>query len=103
MQQQPTDPVKVFVSKYLSKGPEQFYNSIIYHSLSGLSEDNKEYNPAIELLDYYEVFLKLYRREGNQVNLDLSILFRKASHKVYRVLLKKKLIETNLRFLNVVA
>lgn len=103
--------IKLFVNKYSSIGEDKFYKFLINYALSRTVElstkDNKSksskiHNPALELMDYYDMLLKLYRREGDNIYLDLSRQFRKAAHKIYRISLKKGLMEKNNKFLNIV-
>ena len=56
----------------------------------------------MELMEYYDMFLKLYRREGEAIYLELAKQFRRAGHKIYRIILKKGLTERNNKFLNIV-
>lgn len=97
---------KEFVSKYLTEGESKFYRYLLFDAINKLIHiESGTYNgisPEMELIKYYEQFITLYRREGEETYLDLSRIFRKAAHKIYRVLLKKKLIEKNLTFLNLV-
>ena len=98
-----------FVPKYLEAGEEKFYRFLLLYALnklifiSKLGKDSfKGKSPEMEFLDCYDQFIILYRREGEEVYLDLARVFRKAGHKVYRVMLKKKMTEKNNRFLNLV-
>lgn len=95
---------KLFINKYTSIGEEKFYKFLINYALNRIVDlsTTTGYNPAVELLEYHDMFYKLYRREGNKVHLDLSKQFRKAAHKIYRILLKKGLMGRNTKFLNVV-
>lgn len=91
----------IFVNKYSNLGEEKFYKFLITYSLNRLVDINKEnYNPALELLEYYDMFLKLYRKDGDDIYLDLAKQFRKAANRIYRIILKKGLIEKNNKFLN---
>jgi hypothetical protein len=98
---------KEFVPKYLAVGEQKFYNFLLTYALNKLiSIEKGSYtgeSPELEFLDYYERFMILYRREGEDVCLDLARVFRKAAHKIYRVLLKKNKTERNLKFLNLVS
>jgi hypothetical protein len=58
--------------------------------------------PDIELLELYDKFLLFYRRENEEVYFEIAKLCRRAAHKVYRALLRQKLVEKNLKFLNLV-
>lgn len=58
--------------------------------------------PNIEFLEYHDIFLFMYRREGDPTFLEMSRLFRKAAHKLYRVMLKMEMSPKNLKFLNLV-
>lgn len=103
---------KEFVPKYQMAGEEKFYRFLLLYALNKLifmgkagKDSFKGKSPEMEFLDYYDQFIILYRREGEEIYLDLARVFRKAGNKVYRVMLKKKMIEKNterLGFLNLV-
>ena len=90
---------KEFVPKYQAVGETKFYRFLLLYALNKLvymeKGSYKGQSPELELLDYYDRFLILYRREGERVYLDLGRVFRKAGHKIYRVMLKKKMTEKN--------
>jgi hypothetical protein len=95
-----------FVPKYKASGDEKFYKFLLMYALNKLvyieKGSYKGISPELELLDYHDQFLVLYRREGEQVYLDLAYVFRRAAHKVYRVLLKKKMTNKSNKFLQLV-
>lgn len=96
-----------FVVKYTSVGRERFYrfllSSAIFKMVSYLEHPEKvEKMPDIELLELYDKFLLFYRRENEEVYLEIAKLCRRAAHKVYRALLRQKLVEKNLKFLNLI-
>lgn len=97
---------KNFVPKYLATGERKFYRFLLLYALNKLiyieKGSFKGKSPELEFLDYYDQFIILYRREGEEVYLDLARVFRRAGHKVYRVMLKKKMTERNAKFLNLV-
>jgi hypothetical protein len=97
---------KEFVPKYLAVGEPKFYRFLLLYALNKLiyieKGSFKGKSPEMEFLDYHEQFMVLYRREGEDVYLDLARVLRKAAHKVYRVMLKKKMTEKNDLFLNLV-
>ncbi len=97
---------KEFVPKYLAAGEHKFYRLLLLYALNKLiyieKGSFKGKSPELEFLDVYDQFIILYRREGEEVYLDLARVFRKAAHKVYRVMIKKKMTEKNERFLNLV-
>lgn len=101
--QQSEDITQLFINKYSSVGEEKFYKFLITYALNRIIEtvDKKGYNPALELMDHYDMFLKLYRKEGITVYLDLAKQFRRAGHKIFRVMHKKGLAvkNTNHKFL----
>jgi hypothetical protein len=100
-----TDNIKkLFINKYAAVGEEKFYKFLITYALNRIVETTIKgnQNPAMELMEYYDMFLKLYRREGDEIYLDLARQFRKAGHKIYRIILKKGLTEKNAKFLNIV-
>jgi hypothetical protein len=100
------DLKKEFVPKYISVGKEKFYNFLLTYAMNKLvSIDNGSYNgisPELEFMEYHDQFLTLYRREGEDVLLDLAKVFRKAAHRFYRALLKKEKTTINPKFLNLV-
>lgn len=95
-----------FIKKYLSIGDTKFYQFLIVYALNKLiSIEKKIYNgvsPDLEFLDLHDQFIILYRRDGGESLLSIAKCFRKAAHKIYRVRLKKKMTDINLRFLNLV-
>ncbi len=97
---------KNFVPKYLATGEQKFYRFLLFYALNKLiyieKDSFKGKSPELEFLDYYEQFIILYRREGEDVYLELARVFRRAAHKVYRVMLKKSMTERNAKFLNLV-
>lgn len=94
------------VPKYVSVGYKKFYQSIILLALQKLiAIEKKSYygvEPHLEYLDYHDKFIILFRREGEQVYLDIAKMFRNAAHKIYRIMLYKKMIDINIKFLNLV-
>jgi hypothetical protein len=58
--------------------------------------------PHIEYMNFCDKFIILYRREGNEVYLNIAKMFRKAAHKIYRIMLKRKLTTHNSKFLTLV-
>jgi len=101
-----TEIKKEFIDKYKAVGDQKFYNFILAFGVDKLSKlsngDYKGTSPEVEFLEYYEKFLALYRRGAGDECLTLAKLFRRAAHKIYRVGLKKNLIERNNKFLNIV-
>jgi len=97
---------KEFVPKYLAAGESKFYRFLLLYALNKLvyieKGTYKGISPELELMGYYDQFIILYRREGEEVYLDLGRVFRRAAHKIYRVMLKKKMTEKNIKFLNLV-
>ncbi len=95
-----------FLAKYTSLGEERFYKFVLIQAISKLvAIENKSYkgtSPELEFLNYSDRFIILYRREGNDNFLSLARIFRRAAHRIYRVMLKKSMTVTNSKFLNVV-
>lgn len=95
-----------FIPKYLEAGEPRFYRFLLFYASNKLfyieKGTYKGASPEIDLMSYYDQFIILYRREGEDIYLDLARVFRRAAHKVYRVMLKKKMTEKNSRFLNLV-
>lgn len=97
---------KEFLPKYLSNGEVKFYNFLLFYAVGKLMAiDKKEYKgipPNLEFLEYHDQFIILYRREGEEIYLKIAKVFRRAAHKIYRIMLKKKLSPRNNKFLNLV-
>jgi hypothetical protein len=95
-----------FVPKYLATGDHKFYGFLLAYAIKKLvlidKGSYKGCSPDLEYLDYYESFMILYRREGDEVYLQIAKVLRKAAHKIYRVMLKKNMTPTNAKFLNLV-
>lgn len=96
-----------FVPKYIAAGqPAKFYRFLLFYALNKmvLIEQGflKETAPDIAFLDCHDQFIMLYRREGEEHYLNMARSFRKAAHKIYRVMLKKKMTTYSPRFLNLV-
>lgn len=93
----------LFLNKFSNVGTEKFYKYLLNYSIVRITtEPMVGISPEIELINYHDKFLSLYRREQNQTFLEMAKVFRKAAHKIYRIMLKKEMIEKNNRFLNVV-
>ncbi len=97
---------KAFIPKYLAAGEQKFYRLLLLYALNKLVFISKEGNtgitPDLAFLDYHDRFIILYRREGEEVYLRVAKLFRRAAHKVYRIMLKKNMTSVNEKFLNLV-
>jgi hypothetical protein len=82
---------KEFVPKFLSAGEPKFYRFLLLYSLNKLiyieKGTYKGTSPELEFLDYHDQFIILYRREGEEIYLDLARVFRKAAHKTYRIII----------------
>lgn len=96
---------KEFLNKYIALGGDKFYNALLFYSVKRLVEAEKNKTNIsinLELLDFYNQFIILYRREGDPSYLEVAKLLRRAAHKVYRVMLKKNLTNKSDKFLNLV-
>lgn len=95
-----------FIPKYLSIGDPKFYKFLINYAVNKLTQLNHdealEISPELEFLNYHDKFMVLYRREGEEVYLEIAKVFRKAAHKIYRVMLKKQLTQQNTKFLHLI-
>jgi len=108
----PEEAKRLFVTKFSSFGNEKFYKFLLNYAVNRLisNEELKKtqepappgLSPEAELIDYHDRFLILYRREHEIVYLEIAKLFRKAAHKIYRIMLKKDMIKRDSRFLNLV-
>lgn len=97
---------KEFIPKYLADGEQKFYRFLLFYALNKLvlieQGIYKGISPNLEFLDYYDRFIILYRKEGDEVYLRVAKILRKAAHKVYRIMLKKNMTLPNAKFLNLV-
>lgn len=98
---------KEFVPKYLEAGkPEKFYRFLLFYAVNKMVLIERGFDkcitPDIAFLDCHDQFIILYRREGEEHYLHIARAFRRAAHKIYRVMLKKQLVAYNSRFLNLV-
>lgn len=95
-----------YLQKYKANGEEKFYRFLLLMSLNDLILIQKGLyigtSPELKLLNCYEQFIFIYRREGDDVYLSLAKLFRRAAHKIYRIMLKKEMTVRNAKFLNLV-
>ncbi len=97
---------KDILQKYLSEGEAKFYKSILMLAINKIVVIEREkYSgvfPHLELLEIYNQFVILYRREGDEKLINIARLFRRAAHKIYRLMLKRKMTNKNDKFLNLV-
>jgi hypothetical protein len=95
-----------YVAQYNAFGAERFYRFLFSEASAEIAKikdgEYKGTSPELRLLESSERFLQLFRREGNSVYLDLSRIFRRAGHRIYRVMLKAKMIGKSTKFLNLV-
>jgi len=98
--------LKELVPKFVAGGEQKFYRSILVLALQKLIATEKGIYkgipPHLEYLDYYDRFIILYRREGDEIYLGIAKMLRKAAHKIYRIMLKKDMTTINPRFLTLV-
>lgn len=97
---------KEFVPKYMPVGEVKFYRFLLFYALKKMVLIEQGFDkgtaPDIAFLECYDQFIILYRREGEKHYLNMARAFRKAAHKIYRVMLRKKMTAHNPRFLNLV-
>jgi len=93
-------------NKYISVGEKKFYRDMLVYYLNKLmliqKNEYKGISPEIELLEYYDYFVILYRRQGDDKIIQLARIIRKMAHKLYRIMLNKHLTERNSKFLKLV-
>lgn len=101
-----TEGLKDIVPKFIASGEIKFYRSIIFLALQKLILIEKGLyrgpHPHLEYLEYHDQFIFLYRREGDEIYLSIAKMLRKAAHKVYRIMLKKKMTPPHPKFLTLV-
>ena len=92
--------------KFISLGENKFYVFLLSNAINQLVVLEKQelclYTPNIQYLIYHDYFMTLYRKEGEEIYIELAKIFRRAAHKIYRVMLKKQLTNHNVKFLNLV-
>jgi hypothetical protein len=100
------DIKKEFINKYMTVGDKKFYNFLLAFALEKILQVKKKsykgVHPHLEYLEYYEKFLVSYRKEGDEVYLQIAKNFRRAAHKIYRSMLKQNMIDKDNKFLNLV-
>lgn len=102
------DILKTAVPQYLKIGEEKFYRFLLSYAINKLvlmrqSEASIKTPPDLQLLNYYDRFIVLYRREGDEVYLEIARLCRKAAHKIHRLMVKRGMTAPNDKFLNLVS
>jgi hypothetical protein len=97
---------KELVPKYLAMGEPKFSRILLTQALYKLVEIEKGtykgLSPDLEYLECYEQLIFLYRREGEENFLHISRVFRRLAHRIYRIMLKKKMTTKSPKFLNLV-
>lgn len=92
------------VKKFKEDGEDKFCRFLLIYAMNKIVLiDKKEYKgipPDQEFLSYHDKYIILYRREGDEIYLQLAKIFRKIAHKMYRISLKKGLTNYNKKFLN---
>lgn len=96
-----------FVVKYTQVGPDKFYRFLLSSAILKLAVQMEHLEkvdkfPDSELMDYYDKFMVFYRRENEDIYLEIAKLCRKAAHKIYRELLRQKIVPRNGKFLNII-
>ena len=95
-----------FVEKYKELGSYKFYRFLMVYSLNKLilieKNEYKGVLPNLEFIDYHDRFIILYRREGDDIYLEIAKIFRKVAHKIYRIMLKKNMTPPSKKFLTLV-
>lgn len=96
-----------FVNKYDALGEARFYKFLLCYAVNKLvmieiKDLGDRFSPELEFLEHSEKFLLLYRRDDQEIYLVLARVFRKAAHKIYRMMLKKNMIVKSSKFLNLV-
>jgi hypothetical protein len=94
----------IFLAKYTKAGNEKFYDFLVEYATNRVdnASDIKGATPEIELMNYYDQFLEMYREDGDDIYLDMAKVFRRAGHKIYLLMVKREMIRKNDKFLNLV-
>jgi hypothetical protein len=92
-----------FLSKYQTD-KDRFYRDLLIRAFAKLvlisQGGYRGATPELEYLECYNQFIILYRREGDESYFEMAKIFRKAAHRVYRIMLKKGMTARNIKFLN---
>ncbi len=91
--------------KFLQLGDERFYRFLLVlgaQRIVSLEKGEQVVFPNLELLEFHDQFVILNRREADDRYLQIAKVFRRAAHKIYRLMVKRNLIEPNPRFLRAV-
>lgn len=96
-----------YINKFNAIGENRFYKFLLSCAIDKLIKIKEdEYKgistPDVEFLEISDKFLCLYRRDDQEVYLEIARIFRKAAHKIYRLCLKKGFSKKNNKFLNLV-
>ena len=89
-----------FIQRFENGGPQDFYLFLLSYAQTRIAENtiSKGTSPEIELFNYSEQFIQIYRRENKIIYREISYSFRRAAFKTYRHMLKQKLIKKNSKF-----
>jgi hypothetical protein len=97
------DDTKLFLAQFSKIGCDRFYEFLVDYATSKIMKgDLQDPTPEVELHEYYENFMSLYRQDEDTKYLELAKACRKAANKVYRKMLEANLTEINNNFLNLV-
>jgi hypothetical protein len=92
--------------QFINDGSTKFYNKLLYLGLQKVvlisNNSLKGAYPHLEYLSFYDKLYLLYKQNGEEIYLDMAKVFRKASNKMYRILLKKNFVEKNNKFFNII-
>lgn len=97
---------KQFLERFREMGSLNFFQFLLVSAMKDLVEMEKETHvgafPNAKLMNMHDEFLKIHRKEGEETFLEMAKVCRKAAHKVYRLMLKKNMIEKDRKFLTLV-
>jgi hypothetical protein len=94
----------IFLAKYAKAGNEQFFNFLVEYATTRVDNvhEIKGATPELELMNYYDQFLEMYREDGEPIYLEMAKVFRRAGHKIYLLMVKREMIRKSEKFLNIV-
>jgi len=101
------DMMIALVKEYLTNGESKLYKNLLSQAVKEIvllldKDSNYKVYPDRRLLSMSDKFLAQYRINGDESYLVICKIFRRAAHKIYRLLLKKHLVSKNDNFLNLV-
>lgn len=99
----PDNSKNIFLTKYKDFGEEKFYEFLIEYGKERTKNlDKRTISPADELLGYSDNFIETYRKDNDNIYLQMSKIFRKAAHAIHRIMINSGKQAKSAKFLRLV-